>query len=264
MKKPDVHKYYGLVRELTLTDFKMKYKTSFFGYLWSLGKPLMFFGVLLIVFTKFFKIGGSIPDYPVYLLLGIVLWTFFTEATFSSLTSIVGRGDLIRKVYFPRIILTISASITATITLMLNLVVFFIFMAVSGVSLPVTSPLFLLVLIEFFVFTFGVSLFLASLFVRFRDIAHIWDVSAQVLFYATPILYPLTVVPGGYSKVIMLSPLSQMIQDSRYLLLSHETGTAYSTLSFPLCLVPYSLPLVMLVVGYWFFQREAAKFAEEI
>src|SRR5665811_474419 len=106
MKNITYYKYYGLVRELTLTDFKLKYKASFFGYLWSLGKPLMLFGVLLVVFTSFFKMGGAIPNYPFYLLLGIVLWTYFVEATFSSMASIVGKGDLIRKVYFPRIILT--------------------------------------------------------------------------------------------------------------------------------------------------------------
>ena len=122
MKKLDSYKYYGLVRELTLTDFKLKYKASFFGYSWSLAKPLMLFGVLLVVFTKFFKMGGAIPNYPVYLLLGIVLWTYFIEATFGSMASIVSKGDLIRKVYFPRIILTISASVHSLLTLLLYLV----------------------------------------------------------------------------------------------------------------------------------------------
>ncbi|GBE57250.1 teichoic acid translocation permease protein TagG [bacterium BMS3Abin01] len=264
MKKTISYNYFGLVRELILTDFKLKYKASFFGYLWSLGKPLMFFGVLLVVFTKFFKIGGSIPNYPVYLLLGIVLWTFFTEATITSLTSIVGKGDLIRKVYFPRIILTVTASLTALITLLLNLVVFFIFMAFSKVSLTAASPLFILILIEFIIFTIGVSLYLASFFVRFRDIAHIWEVTIQVLFYATPILYPLSFVPDRYQSVIMLSPLSQIIQDSRYLLISNETSTAFDVLSFPFSLIPYLLPVVIFISGYWFFEREASRFAEDI
>ena len=264
MKEIHSYKYSGMVRELTLTDFKLKYKASFFGYLWSLAKPLMFFGVLLVVFTKFFKIGGAVPNYPVYLLLGIVLWTFFTEATFSSLGSIVGRGDLIRKVYFPRIVLTVSASITALITLFLNIIVFFIFMAFAKVSVPWSAPLFLLVLLEFFILTSGISLFLASLFVRFRDIGHIWEVTTQALFYATPILYPLSLVPESFQKLLMLSPLAQVIQDGRYLLISNETETAISVLSFPLALVPYVSSLLIFVVGYWFFQREAYRFAEEV
>ncbi|MCL4472811.1 MAG: ABC transporter permease [Actinobacteria bacterium] len=264
MKKINSLQYYGLVRELTLTDFKLKYKASFFGYLWSLAKPLMLFGVLLVVFSKFLKLGGSIPDYPVYLLLGIVLWTFFIEATFSSLTSIVSKGDLIRKVYFPRIILTISASVTASITLLLNIVVVLIFMFFSKISLTVTAPLILALMIEFFILTAGVSLILASLFVRFRDIAHIWEVAAQVLFYATPILYPLSLVPESLGQIIMLNPLAQIIQDSRYVLITNETGTVFNTLSFPLNVVPYAMPFVVFAAGYWIFQKEASKFAEEI
>ncbi|MHB1326546.1 MAG: ABC transporter permease [Thermoleophilia bacterium] len=264
MKSLQSLKYYGLVRELTLTDFKLKYKASFFGYLWSLGKPLMLFGVLLVVFTSFFKMGGAIPNYPVYLLLGIVLWTYFVEATFSSMASIVGKGDLIRKVYFPRIILTISASVTALITLLLNLVVVLIFMVFSKVSPSVNSPLLFLLLIEFFVLTSGVSLLLASLFVRFRDIAHIWEICAQAMFYATPILYPLSLVPGEFGKVLMLSPIAQIIQDSRYVLITTETGTVFNTLSFPFSLIPYSLSFIIFIIGYWIFQKEASKFAEEI
>lgn len=264
MKKTNSYNYLGLIRELTITDFKLKYQGSFFGYLWTLAKPMMLFGVLLVVFTKFFKLGGTIPNYPLYLLLGVVLWTFFVEATFSSMSSIVGKGDLIRKVYFPRIILTISASVTALITLLLNLVIVFIFMAFSKVSLSISSPLFLLLLLEFFIFSAGVSLFLASLFVRFRDVLHTWEVGTQVLFYATPIIYPFNLVPEKFGMILMLSPVAQIIQDSRHILITQESATAYQILPFPFSVVPYLLPFFVLMTGYWFFQREASKFAEEI
>lgn len=257
-------KYSGLIRELTFTDFKLKYQGSFFGYIWSLAKPLMLFGVLLLVFAKFFKMGGTIPDYPVYLLLGVVLWTFFVEATFASMNSIVGKGDLIRKVYFPRIILTVSASITALISLLLNLLIVFIFMVFSKVSFPASSPLLVLLLVEFFIFTSGVSLFLASLFVRYRDVLHTWEVFTQVLFYATPIIYPLSYVPGELGKIVMLNPLAQIIQDGRYVLITKETGTVFNTLPFPVNLVPYLMPIAIFIAGYWFFQKEAYRFAEEI
>ena len=180
------------------------------------------------------------------------------------MASIVGKGDLIRKVYFPRIILTISASVTALITLLLNLVVVLIFMIFSKVSPSVNSPLLFLLLIEFFVLTSGVSLLLASLFVRFRDIAHIWEICAQAMFYATPILYPLSLVPGEFGKILMLSPIAQIIQDSRYVLITTETGTVFNTLAFPVSLIPYSLSFIIFIIGYWIFQREASKFAEEI
>ncbi|NIM46568.1 MAG: ABC transporter permease [Candidatus Aenigmarchaeota archaeon] len=256
--------YLGLVRELAVTDFKLKYQGSFFGYLWSLVKPLMFFGVLYVVFTRFLKIGGTIPDYPVYLLLGIVLWSFFAETTAVSMSSIVSKGDLIRKVYFPRIILTISTSITSIITLILNLFVVLIFIIFSKVTPASNFYIFLLLLIEFFILTLGVSLILASLFVRFRDISHIWEVTLQVLFYGTPILYPLSLVPERFAKFLMLSPVAQIIQDSRRILITRETATVFEVLKSPYNLIPYILPFIIFVVGYYVFQKQSAKFAEEV
>src|SRR5205807_7912170 len=113
----------SLLRALAASDFKLKYQGSVLGYGWSLMKPLVIFAVLYVVFTKFIRLGGSVPYYPVYLLGGIVLWNFFTEATTLGLTSVVDRGNLIRKVYFPRLIVVAAATITAVITLLLNLVV---------------------------------------------------------------------------------------------------------------------------------------------
>lgn len=264
MKNTNIFKYWGMVRELTLTDFKLKYQGSFFGYLWSLAKPLMLFGVLLIIFTKFFRLGGTISNYPVYLLLGVVLWTFFVESTFSSMNSIVGRGDLLRKVYFPRIILPISASLTALVTLLLNLVIVFIFMAFSKVAVSITYPLFIFLLLELFVFTAGVSLFLGSLFVRYRDVLHTWEVGTQILFYATPIIYPFSMVPEKIGDFLMLSPIAQIIQDCRYVLITKESSTAFELLPLPFNLVPYLLSFFMFIAGYWFFQKQSSKFAEEI
>ncbi len=264
MEKIKNYSYIGLIKELSLTDFKLKYQGSFFGYLWSLTKPLMLFSVLYFVFTRFFKLGGSIPNYPVYLLLGIVLFNYFIESTMASMGSIVGKGDLIRKVYFPRIILTISTSITALITLFLNLIVVFIFMIFSKVMPPVDAPLFLLLLVELFILTSGVSLFLASLFVRFRDIAHIWEVCNQVLFYAVPIIYPLSFVPQKIGKILLLNPLAQIIQDSRYVLITDKSTIASTILPFPYIFIPYLLPFFIFAIGYWFFQKSAAKFAEEV
>lgn len=264
MRKKSNYNYIGLIKELSMTDFKLKYQGSFFGYLWSLAKPLMFFSVLYFVFTRFFRLGESIPNYPVYLLLGIVLFNYFVESTMASMGSIVGKGDLIRKVYFPRIILTISTSITALITLFLNLVVVFIFMFFSKAVPSIDAPLLILLLIELFILTSGVSLFLASMFVRFRDIAHIWDVINQVLFYAVPIIYPLSFVPEKIGKILLLNPLAQIIQDSRYVLITDKTITASTMLSFPYILVPYVTPFMVFGLGYWFFQKSAAKFAEEV
>ncbi|MEI7690674.1 MAG: ABC transporter permease [bacterium] len=258
------YKYLGLIKELALTNFKLKYQGSVLGYLWSLVKPLMLFVVLYIVFTRILKIGASIPNYPVYLLLGVVMWGFFSELTAISLGAIVENGDLIRKVYFPRIVLVISVGITSFITFMLNLVVVFIFMAVLRIVPGLDVFLLLLVMFEFFVLTVGVSFFLSALFVKFRDIAHIWEVILSVLFYATPILYPLSMVPVTIGKIMLLNPAAQIIQDARYLLITNQTTTAWNTLSWKYVWIPYILPFIIFIIGYRYFNKSAAKFAEEV
>jgi ABC-2 type transport system permease protein len=253
-----------MVREIALTDLKLKYQGSVLGYLWSLLKPLMLFGIMFLVFTKVFKLGNSIPNYPVYLLLGIVIWTFFSEVTGLCMGAIVGKGNLIRKVYFPRILLVIANSITSLITFVLNLAIVFVFMFGSGIQLQPRAFFFILIIIELYIFIFGVALILSALYVKFRDIAHIWEVLLQALFYATPILYPMSFVPAPYNTIVSLSPVAQIIQDSRYFLLSAETTRVGDVLHFPLVLVPYLLPFIILAVGYFIFNKMSAKFAEEV
>lgn len=258
-------RYLDLIRELAITDFKLKYQGSVAGYLWSLAKPLMVFGVLYMVFNVFVKIGASIPYYPLYLLLGVILWGYFAEATTVGMGSVVGKGDMIRKVYFPRIVLIISSSISAIITLFLNLLIVFVFMIFARlIPNPVQIVLFFVLIIELYVLTLGLSLILSSLFVKYRDIGHIWEVLVQVLFYATPIIYPLAVVPMRFQKIILLSPISQIIQDSRWLLITNQTVTSESVLKFPLFLIPYVIPFLLVFVGYNIFQKSSAQFAENV
>jgi ABC-2 type transport system permease protein len=257
--------YKDLVRELAVTDFKLKYQGSVLGYLWSFAKPLMLFAVLYVVFTRFVRFGGgTIEHYSLYLLLGIVLWSYFTDSTNAAMGSIVDRGDLIRKVYFPRIVIVIAASISSLITLVLNLAVVFIFVLVARIPFHFSLPLFLLLVVELYVLSLGCSLLLSALYVKFRDIRHIWEVGLQILFYASPIIYPLSIVPHNFVPVLTLSPVTQIIQDARWLLITPQSVTATDTLHLPWVLVPYLLPLVILWIGYSYFKRTAAAFAEEI
>lgn len=256
--------YIGLIKELALTDFKLKYQGSVLGYLWSLVKPLMLFLVLYVVFTRFLKIGSNIEHYPIYLLLGVVMWGFFSEITATSLDAIVSKGELIRKIYFPRIVLVISRGLTSLITFTLNLGVVFVFAVVLGISLHYRVLFFPLVVLEMFVLTTGIALVLSSLFVRFRDLAHIWEVGLQVLFYATPILYPVSYVPAKIAKLLMLNPVAQIIQDARYLLITDQAKTAFGILGWKFFWIPYLLPVIIFVAGYQLFTKSAAKFAEEI
>lgn len=258
-------KYIGIIKQIALTDFKLKYEGSILGYLWSLVKPLMLFSILYFVFTQFFKIGDTVPHYPVYLLLGIVMWTFFVEITSMCLGAIVGKGELMRKVYFPRAILIFANSMTAFLTFSLNLSVVLIFMLFLGV-IPSLSGLliFLLLVVEFAFLVLGLALFLSSLYVKFRDLTHIWEVVLQFMFYATPMIYPLSIVPPKIAKILILSPLAQIIQDARYVLITPKSMTAWSVLGVKYFWIPYVIPFIVFTLGVVVFQKTANKFAEEV
>ncbi|MFO0782038.1 MAG: ABC transporter permease, partial [Candidatus Saccharimonadales bacterium] len=218
----------ALLSELVRTDFKLRYQGSVLGYAWSLLRPLFLFAILYVVFVKFLKLGDSIPHFPVYLLLGIVIWNFFNEMTVQSLGSIVGRGDLIRKIKIPRWMIVFSSSISATINLLLNMVVIVVFMVLNHVDLLVTTLWLPLILLEVYLFALGISLFLSAAFVKFRDVGYIWEVILQAGFYMTPILYPLALITNiNLQKLIMLNPMAQTIQDARYTTVTHDTITGY-------------------------------------
>ncbi len=256
----------ALLAELVRTDFKLRYQGSILGYAWSLLRPLLMFLILYLVFVKFLKIGGDVPHFPIYLLLGIVIWNFFAEMTSQSLGSIVGRGDLIRKIRIPRWIIVFSSSISALINLGLNLVVVLIFMFVNHLDLLKTSLWLPLILLEVYILALGLSLFLAAAFVRYRDIGYIWEVILQAGFYLTPILYPISIITNLHlQKLLFMNPMAQAIQDARYSVVTHQTVTIYKVFGGRLIeLVPYVLVVAVLVLGVIFFRRESKFFAENI
>lgn len=256
----------ALLSELVRTDFKLRYQGSVLGYAWSLLRPLLLFMILYIVFVKFLRIGEGVEHFPVYLLLGIVLWNFFSEMTSQSLGSIVDRADLIRKVRIPRWIIVFSSSISALINLGLNLLVIILFLAINKVDLH-SSILFLpFILLEIYILALGVSLFLAAAFVKFRDVSYIWEVVMQGAFYLTPILYPLSLVPNEtFQKVLLMNPMAQAIQDARYSVVTHQTTTTYQLFQgSAYILVPLIIVAVIFVLGLLYFKKESKYFAENI
>jgi ABC-2 type transport system permease protein len=256
----------ALLSELVRTDFKLRYQGSALGYAWSLLRPLFIFAILYVVFVKFLKLGSGVPHYPVYLLLGIVIWNFFIEMTMQSLGSIVGRGDLIRKIRIPRWIIVFSSSISATINLLLNLIVIAVFMFIGHVGISITILLLPLVLIEVYVLALGLSLFLSAAFVKYRDINYVWEVMLQAGFYATPILYPLSRITNlTLQKIIMLNPMAQAIQDARYSLVTHDTVTSYKLFQGGWHeFIPFAVVAVILIVGTTYFRSQSKYFAENI
>jgi ABC-2 type transport system permease protein len=256
----------ALVSELVRTDFKLRYQGSFLGYAWSLLRPLLLFVILYVVFVKFLKLGAGIPHYPVYLLLGIVMWNFFLEMTTQSLGSIVGRGDLIRKIRIPRWIIVLSSSFSALINFFLNLLVIIVFMFVNHVD-PMRTLLWLpLIFAEVYLFALGLSFFLSAAFVKFRDINYIWEVILQAGFYLTPILYPLSRITNlTLQKLLLLNPMAQTIQDARYAAVTHETTTTYQIFQGGWYeLIPFIIVVLALVIGVSYFRKESKYFAENI
>lgn len=259
-----------LLYELVKTDFKLRYQGSFLGILWSVLKPLMLFAVMYTVFVKFLKFTDGTPQYPIVLLLGISLWSFFTEATSVGMNSIVGRGDILRKINFPKYIVILSAMATSLISLTINLVVVVIFALFSGIDFTWLVLLTPFSIIQFFLLAFGVALFLSTLYVKFRDIGHIWDVVLQVLFYSMPIIYPLTLVSNYHilglevQQIMLLNPAAQIIQDIRHNLISPTTvPTTWSTVdTWWLAIIPVVLTILILIIGARYFAKNSKKFAE--
>ena len=256
-----------LLRQLVKTDFKLRYQGSVLGYIWSLLRPLLMFLILYIVFTVFLPVGKGVPHYPVYLLLGIVLWNFFVEVTTGSVGAIVGKGDLIRKINFPKYNIILAVALAAVINLALNFVVIAIFMVFNRV-VPTWQALVLIpLLIELFIVAMAMAFLLSALFVKFRDVSYIWDVCIQAGFYATPIIYPLSRVPyHRIRELLLLNPLAQIIQDARYVLVTPTQATIgkeYGGAAL-VWLVPIGITFGLLVFGTWYFRRNSKSFAEEV
>lgn len=257
-----------LLGELVRTEFKLRYQGSVLGFLWSLLKPLLMFTILYFVFGQLLRIGSNIEHYAVYLLLGIVLWNFFVEATGQGLSAIVARGDLIRKINFPKYIIVISGTVSALINLGINMVVIVVFMFVNGVEPLATIPLVIIPAALLYVFSLSIAFFLAAANVKYRDVGHIWDVLIQAAFYATPILYPISMVferSQTIGNLLMLNPVAMIIQDARYFTITHQSTTTWSVFSNPFIVaIPYVFILLSVILAVVYFKRSSKYFAEKV
>ena len=259
-----------LLTELVKTDFKLRYQGSALGILWSVLKPLMIFVVMYFIFVKFLRItDSSIPNYAITLLLGLSLWGFFTEAVTLGMNSIVARGDLMRKINFPKYIVIISSMVSALISLSINLLVVLAFAIFAGVKFQWSVLLLPFNIVLLFATAFGLALILATLYVKFRDISHIWEVFMQILVYSMPIMYPISMVIKvsifGFSiaKIMMLNPIALAIQDIRHNLIAHETPTFWTLFeNYWFALIPILITTLLVAFGLWYFNKNSKKFAE--
>jgi ABC-2 type transport system permease protein len=255
-----------LLYVISVNDFKKAYFGTALGYLWSIARPLMQFGVLLVVFTHVFHFAAKVPHYPEFLLFDVVLFGFFQEATMMAVGSIVGHEAVVRKTQFPRLVIPLAVVVTTLLNLMLNLVVAFVFILGAGISPSWTWLGLIPILVALFVFTTAVSMVVSALYPRYRDISIMWSVLAMALFYATPVLYPLTAVHPGLRDLIALNPLAPLFDLAQRWVTNPSTPWPGATaLGGPARLAIAVLAYAAVCVfAVWIFRREAPRIAEEL
>jgi ABC-2 type transport system permease protein len=250
---------------IAVTEFKRTYFGTVLGYVWSLARPLMLFAILLAVFTQVFRLGSGVAHYPVLLLFNIVLFSFFQEATLGAVGSIVGQEGVVRKTQFPRLVIPLSVVLTSLFNLGLNLVVVLVFLLAFGVAPMWSWLLFVPILFVLVAITSAVSMIVASLYPRYRDVAIIWSVLATVLFYATPVLYPVEAVPETMRKLFLLNPLAPLFELARKWIVDPTApGPGQAAGSRALLLVPAAIFVLLCLVAVSVFNREAPRIAEEL
>jgi ABC-2 type transport system permease protein len=263
----DFRRFLTLTWTLAVNEFKLSFYGSIFGYLWQLMRPLMLFGVLYVVFALFIDISDR-PLYPVSLLLGVVLFQFFAEATGGAVSAVVDRENLVRRINFPRLAIPMAVVLTATLNLALNLLIVLVFGIALGIELRVTWLEMIPLLLGLFLFAVGLAALLSALYVRFRDVRPIWDVMLQLIFYASMILVPYEYVVGKYetaAKLLLINPLAAIVEQARYAFVDPaEPATATAMGSLGTLAGPVLITLLFLVVGLWVFNREAPRVAEDL
>ena len=250
---------------MAVTDFKRIYFGTALGYLWSLCRPLLLFGVLLAVFTQAFRLGNGVEHYPVLLLTNIVVFGLFQEATGAAVGSIVAQEAVVRKTQFPRLVIPLSVVLTSVFNLVLNLVVVLVFLLAFGVSPMWTWLLVPFVLAALIGLTIAVSMIVSSLYPRFRDVGILWSVASTALFYATPVIYPLEAVADPLRQIISLNPLTPLfVLLHKWLIDGHAPGPAALAGGSARLLVPLALYIGTCLVAVWVFRREAPRIAEAL
>lgn len=274
----DVRRFIELTLTLARTEFKLRYFGSVLGYFWSLARPLLFFGVLYVFFVKILGLSKGLPHYGVYLLEGIVLWTYFAEATGNCVACLVARESLLRKVRFPRMVIPLSVSLTATFNLAMNFIAIIVFALINGVNPTLRWLEVIPIVAGFVVLATGIGMILSALYVRFRDIQPIWDVISQAWFYGSPIMYAAsTYAAHGVEHIAMLNPIAVLLTQMAHVFIGgpypvyvHGQLTQFT---FPSAIaaagtltVAIALGLIVGVfaLGWFIFTREAPRVAENL
>jgi ABC-2 type transport system permease protein len=258
-------RFFDLLYLMSVTEFKKTYFGTVLGYVWSLLRPLMLFGVLLFVFTQIFRIGSQVTNYPELLLFNVVVFSFFQEATTLSVNSVLTQEGVVRKTQFPRLVIPMSIVLTSLFNLGANLVAVLIFLLAFGVLPMWTWLLFPLILLALIVLTTCVAMLVSTLYVRFRDVAIIWGVAVTALFYGTPVLYPFEFVPERFRDVVALNPLTPMFAQIRHWVIDPDAPSASAVVGgWTHLIAPAAIFVAVCALAVWVFNREAPRIAEEL
>jgi ABC-2 type transport system permease protein len=263
-------RFVELTMTLARTEFKLRYYGSVLGYFWSLMRPLLFFGVLYVFFVKIIDIARG-PYYGAYLLTAVVLWSFLAEATGTSVTCLVSREAMLRKIRFPRMVVPLSVSLTSTFNLGMNFITVLVFAFATGVTPTIQWLWMIPIVLGFIVLATGIAMLLSALYVRFRDVEPIWDVFLQVWFYGSPVMYPATAfvthkLPSGFEKIAMINPVATLLAQMGHCFIDphgYPTATGAAHAVWPVVLAIALIPGIF-ALGWWVFTREAPRVAENL
>lgn len=261
-----VRRFASLTFMLAATDFKLRWFGSALGYLWTLMKPLLLFGVLYVVFTEVVKFGEGVKNYPVYLLCAIVLFTYFGETTSRGVTSLVDRDNLLRKIRFPRLVIPLAVALHSLFNLGLNMIAVFVFVVAAGIEPNIDWLQLPLLVGMIVVLATGVTMMLSALYVRFRDVEPIWEVALQLLFYASPVIYVVTTIPNhDLQRLAVMNPIGAILTQMRHALVDPSAPTAITVLGgWQWLVVPTGIVVALFALGWWVFMREAPRIAENL
>ena len=251
-----IFKYKELISNLVISDLKTKYSSSILGFAWSMLNPLLMMIVLYAVFNNVFK--SNQEHYAFYLLIGMTTWRFFANGTTTAMLSIVGKANLVTKIYIPREILTLSVVLSALVSSILEFIVLITLLIIFGIVISSKILILPLLYVLYLPIVYGVSLIIASLYVYFRDLNHIWEVLMQIGFFLSPVIYPMSTIPEAYKFYYMLNPIARMIEMYRDILLYN---TMPKVTDFGVVLI---FGMFLLVFGSLLFKKLSRRFAEEI
>jgi len=261
----DIRQFLNLTFTLAVTEWKLRFFGSVLGYVWTLMRPLLLFGVLYLVFSHVVKVGTDIPHYPVYLLESIVMFQFFADSTSQGLQSLLQRESLLRKMRFPRMVIPLSVVLTNLFNLGMNLIAVFIFVLASGIEPRWTWLLVPVLVLALIVLATGAAMLTSALYVRFRDLAPIWEIVLQILFYASPVLYVISKVPSEFQHPLAANPLGMVMTQMRKWVIDPNAPSAAEAIGGSAkLLIPIGVIVAVFAVGFWVFQRETPHIAENL